>query len=226
MDEARSNVRLLAWLAFVAAFAALSYAGNLGADGGSEPDEPLYDSSFFAASMVGFGLMVLVALAIAVGARRRRLFALRAPDRWGRALGYSVAVLVATFVVSGIVGLFLDPGGEQGLLPEEWPPPDLAVFGLNAAAVVLGAPLAEELMFRGLGYSLLERFGTAAAVVGSSVAWALAHGLVEAFPIIFALGIGLGLLRQVTRSVVPGMVLHGVFNGIALAAAAASAAGS
>jgi membrane protease YdiL (CAAX protease family) len=95
---------------------------------------------------------------------------------------------------------------------------------LNASAIVIGAPLAEELMFRGLGYSLLERFGPRVAIVGSACAWALAHGLVQAFPLIFALGIGLGFLRRVTGSTVPGMLLHATFNGIALVASAIDAA--
>jgi membrane protease YdiL (CAAX protease family) len=221
-EDARTAARLVGWIGFVVAFAALSYAGNL-SDDGDTVDEPLYSSSFFVASLVGFGLMVAVALILTIGASRRELFALRAPSRWGAALGWSFLVLVATFVVSGVVGLFLDPGAEQGLLPEEWPPPDVGVFALNVAAVVIGAPLAEELMFRGLGYSLLERFGPAFAIGGSAVAWGLAHGLIEAFPVIVALGIGLGFLRRKTGSIVPGMVLHGIFNALAVLAAALSA---
>jgi len=219
----RSDARLAAWLAFVAAFAALSYYGNL-ADRSASAEEPLYSLGFFASSVVGFSIMVGVALLVAVGADKRRLFALSAPRAWGRALWIAAAVLASVFVVSALVGLVLDPGEEQGLLPESWPPPDAAVFALNGLAVVVGAPLAEELMFRGLGYSLLERFGGAVAIAGSSAAWALAHGLIEAFPVIFVLGIGLGLLRRASRSILPGMLLHGVFNAIALTAAAVSAA--
>lgn len=214
----------MAWLAFVASFASISYYGNL-SDGGVQLEEPLYDTAFFVSSMLGFGLILLVTLLIAIGADKRDLFALRRPTSWGRAAAISLGVLVGVFVLSGLIGLVLDPGEEQGLLPETWPPPDAAVFALNAFAVVVGAPIAEELAFRGLGYSLLERFGSAVAIVGSSVAFALAHGLVEAFPVIAALGIGLAILRRQTGSVVPGMLLHGGFNAIALASAAASAAG-
>jgi membrane protease YdiL (CAAX protease family) len=217
-----SERRLAGWLGFVGLFSTVAYASNFAAE--SElPDEPLYESSFFVASLFGLVLMLGAALLVAIGARKRELFALRRPRSWPRAIGLSFGVLVGVLALSGLVSLWLDPGGEQGLLPEEWPPPDAAVFALNAVAVVVGAPLAEEVLFRGLGYSLLARFGTPVAVIGTAAAWGAAHGLVEAFPLIFALGVGLGLLRRYTDSIVPGMILHATFNALALLTAAAAA---
>lgn len=214
--------RLIAWLTFIAIFAAAAYYGTF-SDSGASEDEPLYHWSFFVASTFGFGLMIGVALLISIGVPKREIFALRRPTSWGRAFGIGVAVLISVFVLGAIVGQFLDPGGEQGLLPDTWPPPDTVVYAFNVAAVVIGAPVAEELMFRGLGYSLLAPYGVGVAIVGSAFAWALAHGLLEAFPLIFGLGIGLGFLRRATNSIVPGMLLHGTFNGIALFAAALEA---
>jgi hypothetical protein len=214
--------RLAAWLAFIALFSTVSYYYNFSGAGNVEA-EPLYHWSFFASSLFGFALMVGVALLISIGLPKREVFALRAPPSWGRAIGIGFAVLVAVFMLSALLGQFLNPGQEQGLLPDRWPPPDWVAYGFNASAVVLGAPIAEELMFRGVGYSLLERFGPRVAIGGSAFAWALAHGLVQAFPLIFALGLGLGFLRRVTGSIVPGMLLHATFNGIALVAAAVEA---
>lgn len=221
VSAATQPVRLVAWIGFVTLFAVLAYGSSFATDA-AEPDEPLYESSFFVASVAGLTLMIGVALLVSAGATRE-LLALRRPRSWPAALGLSLLVLVAIFAVGAVVGLFLDPAGEQGLLPERWPPPDAAVFALNAAAVVAGAPLAEELLFRGAGYSLLERLGPATAIVLSSLAWAAAHGLVEAFPLIFALGIGLGILRRMTGSVLPAILLHAVFNALALAAAGVEA---
>ena len=219
---AMNERRLAGWVGFVGLFSTVAYATNLAGDT-ELPDEPLYESSFFVASLFGLTLMLGAALLVAIGARKRELFALRRPRSWPRALGLSFAVLVGVLLLSGLLSLWLDPGGEQGLLPEDWPPPDAAVFALNAAAVIVGAPLAEEILFRGLGYSLLVRFGTPVAVIGTAAAWGAAHGLVEAFPLIFALGVGLALLRRSTDSVLPGMILHAVFNTLALVTAAAAA---
>lgn len=217
-----SERRLAGWLGFVGLFSTVAYATNFSASTDT-PEEPLYETSFFVASLFGFGLMIGAALLVALGARKRELFALRRPRSWRRAIALAVGVLVGVLALSGLVSLWLDPGEEQGLLPEQWPPPDAAVFALNAFAVVVGAPLAEEILFRGLGYTLLTRFGTPVAVVGTAAAWGAAHGLVEAFPLIFALGVGLALLRRFTGSVIPGMLLHALFNALALVTAAAAA---
>lgn len=220
---AADDRRLAAWLAFVALFAALAYGADDSALDGVE--EPLYESSFFAASLLGLALMVGAALLVAARASKRDLFALRRPRSWWRAAGISLLILVGMLVLAAALSPFIDPGEEQGLLPETWPPPDATVFALNAVAVVVFAPFAEELLFRGVGYSLFERFGTVAAVLAPSVGWALAHGLVEGFPVIFAFGLGLGLLRRASGSVVPCMILHAIFNALALVAAGASASG-
>lgn len=218
---AQDDWRLAGWLGFVALFAALAYSADDTTLEGME--EPLYEASFFVASAVGLGLMVGAALLVALRAPKRAVFALWRPRSWWRAVGISFLILVGMLALAGALSPYIDPGEEQGLLPEAWPPPDAAVFALNAVAVVVLAPFAEEFLFRGIGYSLFERFGTVAAVVAPAVGWALAHGLVEGFPVIFAFGIGLALLRRASGSIVPCMLLHAIFNTLALAAAAASA---
>lgn len=82
-------------------------------------------------------------------------------------------------------------------------------------AVVLVAPVAEELFFRGVVYNAWEReYGTRAAVIGSAGLFALIHGsLVQLLPI-FVLGIGLALLYRSTRSLPATMAMHAGFNAV------------
>jgi len=47
----------------------------------------------------------------------------------------------------------------------------------------------------------------------------LAHGLLEALLVLVPFGIALAYVRDRTDSVYPGMIVHGLFNGIALAVA-------
>ena len=82
--------------------------------------------------------------------------------------------------------------------------------------MALFAPVVEELTYRGLGYTLLERYGRWVAIGATALLFGVAHGLVIGLPVLVAFGVGLGWLRSKTGSVVPGMVLHGVFNAIAL----------
>src|SRR5207302_761978 len=65
--------------------------------------------------------------------------------------------------------------------------------------------------------SLPRVAGYAAAAVAAI--FGLAHGLLEALLVLVPFGIALAWLRDRTTSVYPGMVVHGIFNGVALAAA-------
>jgi len=89
-------------------------------------------------------------------------------------------------------------------------------------AVIAGlAPLVEELVFRGLLYGWVAgRWGTVAAWIVSSLAFAAAH--VEPAHIILVLPLALwfGWLRRRTDSLLPSLVAHMVNNGFAVAAAA------
>src|SRR5207244_12083581 len=121
--------------------------------------------------------------------------------------------------LSDVPAPLLHPGQEQGITPDTWQPDHAAAYVGNGLVVAVVAPIVEELTFRGLGYSLLVRYGrwTAIALVG--IAFGLAHGLVEAFPFLAAFGAGLAYLRSRVDSVYPGMIVHGLFNAVALTVA-------
>ena len=221
---ARSPGRLYGWLWFVGIFSALAYAGRFA--GGIEEDaEPLYEWATGILGLVQFAVVLGVVLLIAIHAPKIELFALRRPRSWWVAIGIGILIYIGMLLISLAVSPFLDPAEEQGLVPETWPPPEAGAFALNAVVVVGVAPIVEELTFRGLGFSLLARFGRAAAIVGTALAFTLAHGLVEAAPQIFALGLGLAYLRHRLNSVYPSILLHASFNALALAFAALSARG-
>jgi membrane protease YdiL (CAAX protease family) len=225
VDAARSPRRLYAWLWFVGIFAALAYSGRF-ADGVEEDAEPLYEWTTGVLGLVQFAVVIGIILLIAIHAPKRELFALRRPTSWWLALGISVAIYIGMLVLSFAMAPFLDPAGEQGLVPETWPPPSTGAFALNAFVVIAIAPTVEELTFRGLGFSLLLRYGPRVAIAGTAAAFALAHGLIEAAPQIFALGLGLAYLRHRLNSVYPSILLHASFNTFALAFAVVSARGT
>jgi membrane protease YdiL (CAAX protease family) len=208
--------KLIAWLAFVGALAALNYAGR--AAGGRPEEDVLYTWGAFFAGLIQFSLMLGITLWIARRGPARELLALRRPRSWWRALGLAVLVLIGTYVIAIALSPFLDPGEEQGLTPEEWDPSRAAPFLANFVLVSTFVPVVEELTFRGLGFSLLLRFGGLFAIVASGVIFGLGHGLVAALPVLVAFGIGLAVLRSRSGSVYPSILLHGAFNAFALIA--------
>ena len=82
--------------------------------------------------------------------------------------------------------------------------------------LVLGVTpaICEELLFRGLVFSGMRRLGVWPAVLGSALLFALAHASIYRLMPTFILGVVLGVLRWRSRSVVPGMVMHAINNGL------------
>ena len=218
IDTARAGPdvsrKLAWWLVLVGVLTAANYAGRFA--GGEVPKDLLYHWDNAVGGAIQF--LVILGLALTIARGRFDLFALRRPESWRRAAGYAFVVLVAVYILAAILGPILHPGREQGLTPDEWDSSRATPFFANAVVVCVLAPIVEELMFRGLGFGLLAaRFGVEPALVGSAVLFGLAHGLVEALPLLVAFGIGLAWLRERQGSTIPGMILHGTFNSIALA---------
>ena len=203
--------RLWAWLGLIALLAAAGYAAR--ATGGKPDRDVLYESS----TAVGTIVQEAVVLAIVVGiGRAAALRALRHPQSWPRALGLAVIAFVVIAGTSAALEPLLKAGSEQGLTPDRWDPSRSGAYTFNFIIIAALVPIVEELVFRGVGFSLLQRFGVPVAIGGTAVAFALAHGLVQGFPILLVFGLGLGWLRWKTGSIVPGIAVHASFNALSL----------
>lgn len=206
--------RLAGWLALVLGLAALNYSSRLAGD--AEPtDDFFYRWDTFAGGVVQLTIMAAILLLVVRGAARR-LLALRRPSSWAGALGATAAVLVGIVAFGAVLNPVLQPGEEQGFVPDEWDASRADAFAANLVLTALLVPVVEELVFRGAGYSLLVRHGRAAAIIGTALLFGLAHGLLLALPVLVAFGLGLAWIRSRTGSVFPGIVLHGLFNAAAV----------
>lgn len=217
-----SRVRLAAWTTFVALIAALNYAARFsgGGTGTTTSRQEVYSYSTFAGGMILYAVWLGVVLLIAVD--RFELLALRRPEVWRRAIGLALGVVVAIYAWEAVVStlpLPQSPGSEQGLTPTHWEPRHAGAFAANVVLFALIAPFVEELTFRGLGQSLLRFLGRWPSILVVGGSFGLAHGLVEALLVLIPFGVALAYLRDRTNSIVPGMIVHGLFNGVALAVA-------
>jgi CAAX protease family protein len=236
------NGRLIAWLVLVAVLAALGFAANAQvADQATQPsngvyfptdpqrpptggfgqpaprpDDSFYRYSFGVGGLVQYGILLGLVLLIARGLPRRETFALYRPKSWPRTVGLVLGTLAATYLLLVLVAAAIGPGAEtdQGI-PVFWDGSRAAQAALSFMVVAVAAPVVEELMFRGLGFSLLSRFGARAALFATAVLFGLIHGFLVALPLFVIVGLALGWLRMRTGSVYPGMLMHGVFNAAA-----------
>jgi membrane protease YdiL (CAAX protease family) len=217
-----SRARLGGWIALVAALSALNYYARF-TDGSSESARnAVYSYQTLVSGLLVYAFILGAVAAIAVD--RRDLFALRRPRPWARAAGLALGALLAIYAWELVV-VYLpieNPGSEQGLTPTRWEPAHAGAFAANCALFVIVAPIVEELTFRGVGQSLLAFLGRWPSILVIGVAFGLWHGLVQALVVLVPFGAALAYLRDRTRSVLPGMVVHGLFNAAALAAAVLS----
>lgn len=207
--------KLAAWAILVSVFALLGYANRL--SGGKPPKDAAYLYSTMAEGLVQYAIILAVVLAIA--RPDWSLLALRRPREWRRTLAAVAIVFGTVYAASLIVSEFSDPGREQGLTPNGWDSSRAVPFALNFVVFVAVAPFVEELTFRGLGYSLLRPLGSLTAILWVGLAFGLAHGLIEGLPILIVFGSGLAFLRERSGSAYPGIVVHAIFNAVALIAA-------
>lgn len=134
--------------------------------------------------------------------------------RWG-VLAWIGATAVSALVVVVLeqLGISADPqAAERALLTID---PVLAVV-----AIVILAPIAEELFFRGVVFNAwLREAGRRYAYVGSSLLFAVIHLSVAAVLPIFLLGLALAWVYRRTGNLLAPIAMHATVNGISVALA-------
>ena len=177
-----------------------------------DPGPVVYGLAFTALA----GVAPLAGFAAAALLRIRSLNVLGVRRVSGRWLLIGVGVGVVAFVLKGlavvawlqITGVDADvqsmygEGGSGGTL------------SLVLATVFIGllTPLSEELLFRGVVENALLRYGPFIGVVGSTLIFALAHGVNEVFPAALVVGLITAEVFRRSGSVWPGVVVHAVVN--------------
>jgi membrane protease YdiL (CAAX protease family) len=96
-----------------------------------------------------------------------------------------------------------------------WKEAPMLASVLRVLAVCFLGPVAEELVFRSLFFRWLnDRLNTGAVIAVTSIGWALLHWTYSwvVIAIIGVDGILLGLARWKTRSIVPPIAMHSLYN--------------
>ncbi len=209
--------KLIGWCTFVGLLIAVNYTLNYTTtESDAEKQTALYKYSTAVSAAVVYAVMLAVVVGIA--GRRPDLLALRRPNAsWLRVLALLVLALVLSYTAIALVDSVLHGGREQGLVPKHWKHRYAGAYAANWVAVAAIAPFVEELVFRGLGFSLIARqWGRRAAILAIGFLFAASHGFVQALPELMILGCVLAWFRARYDSAYPGMLLHATFNSIAL----------
>jgi uncharacterized protein len=160
------------------------------------------------APLAGFAAAVLLRI------RSLRPFGVRRISwRWlliGAGAGV-VAFVVRGFAVMAYTALTGDSSTPQEVYGDGG---SGGVLSLILATVFIGllVPLVEEFLFRGVITNALLRYGPFISVVGSTLIFALAHGINVVFPVALVFGLISAELLRRSGSVWPGVVAHVVNN--------------
>jgi CAAX protease family protein len=221
MNESTMQRKLIWWWVLVGSIAVFSFAGRAASD--NAPDQnAFYRYDTVAVGVIIYLLLFSLALLIASGLDLREAFALRRPASWRRAALIALGAFVAMWIVAAILEQIFHAGEEQGLDPKQLSVDLLPPFLLNLVLAAVIVPIVEELVYRGIGFTLLVQFGNLAAIAVTAVAFALAHGIVEGLPVFFVIGAAFAFVRSRTGSVYPSMFMHGIFNGLQVILGAAT----
>ncbi|MDP2357293.1 MAG: CPBP family intramembrane metalloprotease [Beijerinckiaceae bacterium] len=124
-----------------------------------------------------------------------------------------IACALIYHVVAGATLRFFFPEFALWLIP----PRDATALILSFVMIVILAPLAEELLFRGWIFgSLRARFSAGVTILATAVLFAVVHmdptGL---YPVaVLVPGFVLSVIRERTGSVKPAVLAHAIYNGV------------
>jgi membrane protease YdiL (CAAX protease family) len=145
-------------------------------------------------------------------------------DLWGVPLGLASQFVLVNLVMLPLRLLFPDRFSVEDIERRARELSELATGGwflLLALLVVVGAPIVEELVYRGLIQGgLSPRIGVVRAVVFTAVMFTLVHLHPVEFPGLFAFALVLGWCRAKTGTLGLAIVTHVAFNAAGLSVVA------
>ena len=167
--------------------------------------------SIIISAVVGVGLIIII-IKVRKGLTITQYLGLRSVSI--RAIFFSLAVSVGFLVLSSLVSLFFETPADSDIMLKAyessvWP----ALFWI---AVVVFAPVFEEILFRGFLFEGFRhsRIGVVGTIIVTSLVWAgfhLQYGLLD-IASIFVLGVLFGIVRHMTGSLWAPMLMHAFHN--------------
>ena len=131
-------------------------------------------------------------------------------------LGFIGVMPLFHLMVEAQAGFFKDVPVQEAL-QALWYTKSPTVLALSVFTAVVGAPVAEEFLFRGMLQPALQRwFNPWTGWVLTALFFGFAHGSPALIVPLFVLGLALGYVHSRARSIVAPITLHALFNGLSL----------
>jgi membrane protease YdiL (CAAX protease family) len=142
---------------------------------------------------------------------------------WKSGVAWTLAGLAAFYGISSLYAAVISPSGQQDVVQTLGGDRSLGLLVATAIVVILIAPVAEEVFFRGFFYrALRNRLSALLATLVVSILFGSIHysgrDTLDLLPMLVLLGVIFCVLYERTGSLYPSIALHQLNNTIALAA--------
>lgn len=217
---AAAGIGIAAGIAGVAVLAAVLEAGGMNLD----QDSPGFNA---AATLILDLCVVAATLAVIATVARPQAWQLgfRRGASFGASLGFAAIAVIAFFVFAGVYGVVFEPENPQTIVEDLGADRSTAMLIAGALLVIVIAPVAEELFFRGFLYRVLRlrmSFWLAAGING--LLFGSIHGSLVILPILAVLGFLLCWTYERSGTLFVPIALHALNNALAYGVATERAA--
>lgn len=184
----------------------------------------LFQNDLYAGTLVGFIMSIIFMSGLyLIALKPKRLswhdvglnhFPL---NYWGPIAGWTVVLIIVSILLvlaMALVGIGVENSKTESIQSHITPVNFLIAF--VSASII--SPLYEEIFYRGFLYRLLRsKLGITIGMLVSSFIFMIVHlPTYNVLPVTFVSGLVFSWTYEKTGSVIPGIVIHGTFNGIAL----------
>ncbi|MFD1032525.1 CPBP family intramembrane glutamic endopeptidase [Metaplanococcus flavidus] len=135
-----------------------------------------------------------------------------------RLIGLWTIVLIVVSIVLVIAMSFLGIGTENNKTESLQSQMTLLNFVIGFVSAAIISPIYEEIFYRGFLYRFFSsRYGVWSGMITSSIIFTVVHiPTFNTLPVNFVSGLIFSWVYHKTGSIIPSILIHGIFNGIAV----------
>ncbi|WP_117170124.1 CPBP family intramembrane glutamic endopeptidase [Paraliobacillus sediminis] len=137
---------------------------------------------------------------------------------WGAIIGWTAVLIVISVALVIVMELLIGVGTENSKTESLQSRLTLFNFLIGFVSAAIISPLYEEIFYRGFLYRFLRsKYGITLGILGSSIIFTIVHiPTFNTLPVNFVTGLIFAWTYEKSGSVIPGIIIHGIFNGIAI----------
>ncbi|WP_059173518.1 CPBP family intramembrane glutamic endopeptidase [Bacillus sp. FJAT-27445] len=137
---------------------------------------------------------------------------------WKAIIGWTFVLIVISIAMVVVMEILLGVGPENSKTDSLQSRMTLLNFLIGFVSAAIISPLYEEIFYRGFLYRFLRsKFGIPISILGSSFIFMIVHiPTFNTLPINLVSGLIFAWTYEKSGSIVPAIIIHGIFNGIAV----------